>query len=114
MTRKTTTRKDAPMKLTTTTQVSVDGVVQGNGGRGENSSGEFERITTHVRLLGAGVNSLGLGNEPSIEPVRRRLARSSGVRFKLDAEATWPPALVAEVAATGAVDTIDFKGQYGL
>jgi L-alanine-DL-glutamate epimerase-like enolase superfamily enzyme len=60
------------------------------------------------------VNSLGLGKEPSIEPLRRRLARSPGVRFKLDAEATWPPALVDEVAATGAVDTIDFKGQYGL
>ena len=60
------------------------------------------------------VNSLGLGERPSIEPVRRRLARSPGVRFKLDAEATWPPALVDEVAATGAVDTIDFKGQYGL
>src|SRR5690349_6622464 len=59
------------------------------------------------------VNSLGLGQEPSIEPVRRRLARSPGVRFKLDAEATWAPALVDEVAATGAVDTIDFKGQYG-
>jgi hypothetical protein len=52
------------------------------------------------------VNSLGLGKEPSIEPVRRRLARSPGVRFKLDAEATWGPALVEEVAATGAVDTI--------
>jgi hypothetical protein len=59
------------------------------------------------------VNSLGLGKEPSIEPVRRRLARSPGVRFKLDAEATWAPALVDEVAATGAVDTIDFKGHYG-
>jgi hypothetical protein len=59
------------------------------------------------------VNSLGLGKEPSIEPVHRRLARSPGVRFKLDAEATWSPALVDEVAATGAVDTIDFKGQYG-
>ena len=35
------------------------------------------------------------------------------MRFKLDAEATWSPALVDEVAATGAVDTIDFKGQYG-
>jgi hypothetical protein len=35
------------------------------------------------------VNSLGLGEEPSIEPLRRRLARSPGVRFKLDAEATW-------------------------
>src|SRR4051794_38321293 len=59
------------------------------------------------------VNSLGLGEEASIEPVRRRIARSPGVRFKLDAEATWAPAIVEEVAATGAVDTIDFKGQYG-
>ena len=59
------------------------------------------------------VNSLGLGKQPSIEPVRRRLARSPGVRFKLDAEATWAPALVDEVATTRAVDTIDFKGQYG-
>src|SRR3954447_24360952 len=59
------------------------------------------------------VSSLGLGEKPSIEPVRRRLARSPGVRFKLDAEATWGPALVEEVAATGAVDTIDFKGLYG-
>ncbi len=60
------------------------------------------------------VNSLGLGDEPSIEPVRRRLARAPSVRFKLDAQATWSAALVGEVAATWAVDTIDFKGQYGL
>ncbi len=60
------------------------------------------------------VNSLGLGEVPSIEPLERRIARSPGVRFKLDAQATWPPGLIDEVAATGAVDTIDFKGQYGL
>jgi hypothetical protein len=60
------------------------------------------------------VNSLGLGEQPSIEHVHRRLARSPGVRFKLDAQETWSPALVDEVAATGAVDTIDFKGHYGL
>jgi hypothetical protein len=59
------------------------------------------------------VNSLGLGKEPTIEPLRRRLARTPGVRFKLDAETSWPAALVDEVAATGAVDTIDFKGHYG-
>ncbi len=59
------------------------------------------------------VNSFGLGKEPSIEPVRRRLARAPGVRFKLDAEASWPAELVDEVAATGAVETIDFKGLYG-
>jgi hypothetical protein len=60
------------------------------------------------------VNSMGLGEEPSFEPVRRRLAAAPGVRFKLDAQETWPAALVGEVAATGAVDTIDFKGQYGI
>ena len=59
------------------------------------------------------VNSLGLGKEPSIEPLRRRLERSPGVRFKVDAEATWARELVDEVAATGAVDTIDFKCHYG-
>jgi dihydrofolate reductase len=31
------------MKLTTITQVTVDGVVQGNGGRSENRSGGFDR-----------------------------------------------------------------------
>src|SRR5690349_10730887 len=60
------------------------------------------------------VNSLGLGEQPSFEHLRRRIARSPGVRFKLDAQATWTPALVDEVAATAAVDTIDFKGQYGI
>ncbi|MDO8189159.1 hypothetical protein Q5424_10280 [Conexibacter sp. JD483] len=60
------------------------------------------------------VNSLGLGEEPSIEPVRRRIERSPGVRFKLDAEASWSPQLVDTVAATGMVDTIDFKGHYGM
>jgi L-alanine-DL-glutamate epimerase-like enolase superfamily enzyme len=59
------------------------------------------------------VNSLGLGKPPTIEPLHRRLGRAPSVGFKLDAEATWPAALVDEVAATGAVDTIDFKGQYG-
>src|SRR3954466_10036928 len=59
------------------------------------------------------VNSLGLGKEPSFEPLRRRLARSPRVRFKLDAEEAWWPALGDGVAATGAVDTIDFKGHYG-
>jgi L-alanine-DL-glutamate epimerase-like enolase superfamily enzyme len=60
------------------------------------------------------VNSLNLGEQPSIEHVRRRLARSPGVCFKIDARTTWSPELVDAVAATGAVDTVDFKGLYGM
>ncbi|MCW3067167.1 MAG: hypothetical protein JWN32_4339 [Solirubrobacterales bacterium] len=60
------------------------------------------------------VNSLGLGEEPSTDTIHRRLTRYPGLRFKLDAVPAWTPALMAELAATGAVETIDFKGQYGL
>jgi L-alanine-DL-glutamate epimerase-like enolase superfamily enzyme len=60
------------------------------------------------------VNSMGLGEQPSIEHASRRIARVPDVRFKLDAEATWSPELIDEIAATGAVATIDFKGQYGI
>lgn len=59
------------------------------------------------------VNSLGLGDPPSLAAIGRRLERYPGLRFKLDAEASWPASLVAEVAETGAVDVIDFKGRYG-
>src|SRR3954454_23218024 len=51
--------------------------------------------------------------EASFEPLRLRLERSPGVRFKLDAEVAWAPALIDQIAATRAVDTIDFKGHYG-
>jgi hypothetical protein len=115
---------------------------------------EIDRVTTHVRLVGAGTDgsaktsrstsrtaprctrrrsrcrsrasgrlptsaitsrrsTRGRSRRRGTEPLRRRLARSPDVRFKLDAEATWGPALVEEVAATSAVDTIDFKGHYG-
>ena len=60
------------------------------------------------------VNSLGLGEPPTFDPLRRRLEHHPGLRFKLDATADWTPELIGEVAATGAVEIIDFKGQYGL
>jgi L-alanine-DL-glutamate epimerase-like enolase superfamily enzyme len=60
------------------------------------------------------VNSLGLGDPPAFAAVGGRLERYPGVRFKLDAQASWSPALADEIAATGAVDVIDFKGRYEL
>jgi len=60
------------------------------------------------------VNSLGLGEPPTFDPIRRRLERHPALRFKLDVTSAWTPELIEEVAATGAVEIIDFKGQYGL
>ena len=60
------------------------------------------------------VTSLGLGDPPAFGAVGRRLERYPDLRFKLDAQASWSAPLIAEVAATGAVDVIDFKGRYGL
>jgi L-alanine-DL-glutamate epimerase-like enolase superfamily enzyme len=60
------------------------------------------------------VNSLGLGDPPTFDPIRRRLELHPGLRFKLDVTPAWTPELIDEVAATGAVEIIDFKGQYGL
>jgi L-alanine-DL-glutamate epimerase-like enolase superfamily enzyme len=58
------------------------------------------------------VLSLRLGEPPTLEPVRRRLAHDAGLRFKLDATSSWDEALVAELRATGAVDSVDLKGLY--
>ena len=58
------------------------------------------------------VVSLRLGEPPSTEPVDRRLAAYPGLRFKLDSSPSWDAALVARLAATGAVASIDFKGAY--
>ena len=60
------------------------------------------------------VNSLGLGDPPTFDPIRRRLDRHPGLRFKLDVTPAWTVELIHEVAATGAVEIIDFKGRYGL
>ena len=60
------------------------------------------------------VNSLGLGDPPSLPTIGRRLEDYPNLRFKLDAEPSWSASLIADVAATGAVDVIDFKGRYGI
>jgi len=58
------------------------------------------------------VNSLGLGDPPSTDTVHRRLARYPDIHFKLDAAAAWDLALCRDLAATDAVEVVDFKGQY--
>jgi L-alanine-DL-glutamate epimerase-like enolase superfamily enzyme len=60
------------------------------------------------------VNSLGLGDPPTFEPIARRLEVHPDLRFKLDVTHAWSRELMAEVAATGAVEIVDFKGHYGL
>jgi hypothetical protein len=60
------------------------------------------------------VNSLGLGDPPSAAGIAQRFAANPTVGFKLDAAAAWNDAIVAELAALGCVETVDFKGRYGL
>ncbi|MGH2946492.1 MAG: MFS transporter [Solirubrobacteraceae bacterium] len=58
------------------------------------------------------VNSLRLPDPPTSEPIRERLERFPELRFKLEPTAAWSDELIAEIAATGAVDTLDLKAQY--
>jgi L-alanine-DL-glutamate epimerase-like enolase superfamily enzyme len=58
------------------------------------------------------VVSLRLGEPPSLDPVTRRLERYPTLRFKLDPTPSWDGELIAGLVATGAVDSLDFKGLY--
>ena len=58
------------------------------------------------------VVSMRLGEPATTERLNAWLALYPTLRFKLDATADWSTALIAELAATGAVDSVDFKGQY--
>jgi L-alanine-DL-glutamate epimerase-like enolase superfamily enzyme len=58
------------------------------------------------------VVSIRLGEPSTIEPLKKRLDAYPSLRFKLDPTNDWTDELVAEVAATGAVDSVDFKGHY--
>jgi hypothetical protein len=58
------------------------------------------------------VVSMGLGSPPSLERVRAWLELYPALRFKLDATPEWTDELFAELAASGAVDSIDLKGHY--
>jgi hypothetical protein len=68
----------------------------------------LEREPAPVRF----VVSLRLGEPPSLDPLRQRLDPYPGLRFKLDPTSSWDEQLIAELVATGAVDSVDFKGLY--
>jgi L-alanine-DL-glutamate epimerase-like enolase superfamily enzyme len=46
------------------------------------------------------------------EPLRKRLAKHPGLRFKLDPENDWDAALIAEIRELAGVDVLDLKGHY--
>ncbi len=58
------------------------------------------------------VVSLRLGDPPTLGPVERRLESYPTLRFKLDPVSGWTDELIADLVATGAVDSVDFKGFY--
>ncbi len=58
------------------------------------------------------VVSLRLGEPPTLAPVSNRLEHYPTLRFKLDPTTSWDEALIADLVATGAVDSVDFKGLY--
>ncbi len=58
------------------------------------------------------VASMRLGEPASTAPVRAWLDLYPGLRFKLDPTSSWGDELIAELAATGAVDSVDLKGFY--
>jgi hypothetical protein len=58
------------------------------------------------------VTSRRLVDPPSVDQIQRWLDLYPGLRFKLDPTSDWTDELVAELAATGAIDSVDLKGQY--
>jgi len=58
------------------------------------------------------VNSRRLADPPDAGEIEQLLERYPTLRFKLDPTPSWDDALVAALAATGAIDSADFKGHY--
>jgi len=58
------------------------------------------------------VVSMRLGEPPTAATLNGWLELYPQLRFKLDPTSSWDEALIAELRATGAVDSVDFKGHY--
>jgi hypothetical protein len=54
----------------------------------------------------------GSEDRSTIEPLRRKLTSYPSLRFKLDPTNDWDDELIAQIADTGAVDSLDLKGRY--
>jgi hypothetical protein len=58
------------------------------------------------------VSSKRLADPPSADQIKAWLDLYPNLRFKLDPTSDWTDELVADLAATGAVESVDLKGQY--
>lgn len=58
------------------------------------------------------VASLGLGDEPTTEPLTDRLEQAPDLRFKIDLGEKWDAKLIDRIAELNCIETIDLKGQY--
>ena len=58
------------------------------------------------------VNSMGLGDQSSLEPILQRSRHDRILCFKLDARSDWDEELVTALAKTRRVAVVDLKGRY--
>lgn len=58
------------------------------------------------------VMSLSIGDPPDPSRVTALLERYPRLRFKLDASPGWDDEVIATLKATGAIDSLDYKGMY--
>lgn len=59
------------------------------------------------------INSLSLGNRPTLEPVLARLRQYPDLRFKVDVTQAWTADFAEQLFALDRVEILDFKGRYG-
>jgi hypothetical protein len=80
---------------------------------GESLHGRVEREPRPVTfVVSMRLTPPGSDETSTIEPVQRRLDVYPSLRFKLDPTNDWSDELIAQLVETGAVDSLDLKGQY--
>src|ERR671914_559149 len=89
---------------------ALDLALRQNGRSLAEHLGRELRPLTYVVSMRLG--SFGDDTPETSERMLRVLERYPGTRFKLDPTNTWSDALIDELAQSGAVDSLDLKGQY--